>query len=78
MSSLQPIALLENLDLWESINKGDELLVRFGSKGTQSAYVTGRTKSGYLMARKYQAKGRRYTNPVRIHPGEIIQIIKRA
>ena len=77
MTNLQPINLLENIDLGESINPGDEILVRYALRGTQAAIVTNRTKSGFLMARKYQAKSRHYTKPVKIHPGEIIQIIKR-
>lgn len=78
MIAISPIALLGSLDLWDSLNAGDQVVVRFGSKGTQSALITGRTKSGYLMARKYRERSRSYTAPVRLHPGDVVSVIARA
>jgi len=55
-----------------------QLLVRFGSHGSQAAVIAGRTRGGYLMARKYRAKSRSYISPVRVHPTDIIETIRRA
>lgn len=78
MVQISPMALLGALDLWDSLATGDQVLTRFGSNGSQAAIITGRTAGGYVMARKYRAKSRSYTNPVRVHPGDVLEIISRA
>lgn len=78
MTALEPMALMGALDLWDSLKPGDQVLVRFGSSGSQSAVITERTRSGYLMGRKYRERSRSYTKPVRIHPGDVLQVIDRA
>lgn len=78
MTQLQPIALLGSLDLHDSLEPGDQVRVRFGSQGSQAAIITARTRDGNVLGRKYRAKSHSYTKPVRIHPGDVLEIISRA
>lgn len=77
-ATISPVALLSALDLHADLNPGDEVLVRFGSRGSQSAVITKRTPQGNLLGRKWRAKSRSYTQPVRIHPGDVIRVLSRA
>lgn len=77
-ATVTPINLLSALDLWDSLNPGDQVLVRFGSRGSQAAVIVRRTRDGNLLVRKYRAKSRSYTKPVRLHPGEVLNVIKRS
>lgn len=66
---------IHTLDQWDALKPGDEVLVRFGSRGSQAAIITSRTSGGHLLGRKYRAKSRSYTKPVRIHPGDVLRVL---
>lgn len=76
-TTISGIALLTGLDrlqdLYDSLEVGDNILVRFGSRGSQAAYVQSRTRGGKVRVFKYRAKSRSYTKPVTIDPLDIIQ-----
>jgi hypothetical protein len=51
--------------------KGTALKVSYGS-GTQLALVEGMEKSGRIRVRRYRAATRSWTDPVTIHPIEVL------
>jgi len=58
----------------QKLRPGDELLVTFGSKGTQRArFVRWGTCQGWrsLVVEKYRANSKKWTKPVHILPGEV-------
>jgi hypothetical protein len=56
------------------LKTGDRLIVRNGSRGTQVAVVANPTTDGGLTVRvhKWLARGRRWTDRVRIYPQDIL------
>lgn len=58
-------------DPFLALKRGDGIVVRFGSKGSQAAIVYSVT--GRLLVMKWRAKSHEWTNPVRIIRSDVLR-----
>ncbi|WP_332116035.1 hypothetical protein [Azorhizobium caulinodans] len=59
---------------FNSLERGDIVSVRFGSRGRQVAIIHGRTRTGNLRALKYISATGRWTPPIRVNETDILEI----
>jgi len=56
------------------VHIGDKIKVRFGSFGTQLAEVV-RFSRRSVYVKKYRAKSKTWTGPVRIDPSSVLEVV---
>ena len=68
------MATLSNL--FYMLRPGDRVRVAFGSTGSQEAVVHDITPAGNVRIKKWRVRSKSWTKPVRLNPGDFMQVLQ--